>query len=256
MKTIANLADLVTLASTTAEDLNQHHVRVLALFLAASSNGKVEWQANGTPVVLVACGGNECFVSVGEVRLPTGTIETLFETVKMLSAVRRVFPVQTIAKLADLATLGRVTVEDLNKHYVRVLALFLAASGNGTVEWQANGTTVALVSGDGNEYSVAVDGVPRAEGTIESLFTTVKQLSAALEVPPSPTARAYDQFGFWADVQDGQLVQYVTFSDGSWDADPIGIEFACQHMLDRVNADFGTDFTMDEFQEGDCNCES
>ena len=37
---------------------------------------------------------------------------------------------------------------------------------------------------------------------------------------------------------------------------PSAVEFACQHMLDLVNADFGTEFTMDEFQvETECTCD-
>jgi hypothetical protein len=254
MQTIAKLADLTTLARVTAEDFGQHHVRVLALFLAARSKGTVEWQANGTPIALVSSIRSEYFMSVNGVRLPHGTIEVLYETVEMLSTVRKVFPDQTIAELANLAALALVSADDLNKYDVRVFALFLAASCNGTVEWQSNGTTVALIAGDGNEYFVAVDGMRRPKGTIETLFETVKLLSAVLEVPPTPTARAYDQFGFWADVQDGDLVHYVTYADGSWDADPIAVEFACQHMIDCVNKDFGTNFTMADFEEGDCNC--
>lgn len=162
---------------------------------------------------------------------------------------------QTIAKLADLATVGSATVENLNTHNVRVLALFIAASRHIKVEWQANGATVALLSFNGGEYCVTVDGVRSATGTIGAIFETVKQLSAVLEVPPTPTARAYKQYGFWADVQDGYLMCYAMHSDGGWDKDPAAVEFACQHMLNRVNADFGTTFTMDEFDEGDeCTC--
>ena len=79
-----------------------------------------------------------------------------------------------------------------------------------------------------------------------------------LDVPrlqPTPTARAYEQFGFWADVQGGHLVSYVMYADGGWDEDPAGVEFACQHMVDRVNADFGTTFAMDDFDESEaCTC--
>src|SRR4051794_8575407 len=111
MQTIAKLADLITLARVTVEDLEQHHVRVLALFLAARSKGTVEWQANGTAVALISCISNEYFVSVNGVRLPNGTLEILFETVKTLSTARKGFPVQTIAKLADLAALAHVTAD-------------------------------------------------------------------------------------------------------------------------------------------------
>ena len=137
---------------------------------------------------------------------------------------------------------------------MRALALFIAASRHIKVEWQANGTTVALLSYNGGDYGVTVDGVKSAEGTLGAILDTVKQLSAALEVPPTPTARAYKQFGFWADVQAGYLVHYVMFADGGWDEEPLRVEYACQHMLERVNADFGTNFTMDDFEEGDCNC--
>ena len=159
----------------------------------------------------------------------------------------------TIADLADLATLGSPTVKDLNKHTVRALALFIAASRHIKVEWQANGTAVALLSYNGGEYGVTVDGVKCAEGTLGALLDTVKQLSAVLEVPPTPTARPYEQWGFWADMQDGHLVHYPMYNDGGWDEEPTGVEFACQHLIDRVNADFGTAFTLDDFEE-DCNC--
>lgn len=72
---------------------------------------------------------------------------------------------------------------------------------------------------------------------------------------PTPTARYYNQFGFWADIQDGLFLCYAAHADGGWDADPSAVEFACQHMLDRVNADFGTKLTMEDFDDSDsCIC--
>jgi hypothetical protein len=48
---------------------------------------------------------------------------------------------------------------------------------------------------------------------------------------------------------------YAMHADGGYDADPFAVEFACQHMIDRVNADFGTTFTLDDFQKNDdCTC--
>ncbi len=94
-----------------------------------------------------------------------------------------------------------------------------------------------------------------AEGTIVALLDTVKQLSAAMEVPPTPTARAYKEFGAWADVQDGYLVSYPMYIGGGWDEAPVQIEFACRHLVARVNADFGTHFTTDDFEEDtECTC--
>ena len=165
---------------------------------------------------------------------------------------------KTIADLADLATVGSATREDLSTPHGRALALFVAAMRLDRVEWQANGTTVVLLWCGAGEYGVAVDGVQRAKGTIGATLETVKQLAAGLGVPhfkPTPTARAYKQFGFWADVQDGYLLYYAMHSEGGWDKDPAAVEFACQHLLDRVNADFGTAFTMDGFQEDtECAC--
>ncbi len=72
---------------------------------------------------------------------------------------------------------------------------------------------------------------------------------------PTPTARCYKQFGFWADVQNGYFMCYAMHADGGWDEDPSEVLFACQHMLELVNAAFGTTFTMDSFDESDaCTC--
>ena len=162
---------------------------------------------------------------------------------------------KTIADLADLATVSSATVRDLRTSRGRALALFDAATRHDRVEWQANGTTVALLSCGAGDYCVTVDGVQIDKGTIGATIATVKQRSAVFELPPTPTARDYGAwYGFWADVQGGRLVSYVKFADGGWQEDILEVEFACQHMLDRVNADFGTHFTMDEFEEGDCGC--
>jgi hypothetical protein len=166
---------------------------------------------------------------------------------------------KTIDDLDDLATVSNHTINELHTPNVRVLALFVAASRHFTVAWQAKGTTVALKLLPGDNYEVTVDGVQSAVGTIGVLFDTVTRLSEALERKPTPTARAYIEFGFWADVQDGCLVHYPMSSDGSWDKEPCGFEYTCPHMLARVNAHFGTNFTTDDFiggyEEGDCECD-
>lgn len=157
--------------------------------------------------------------------------------------------------IADLATVSSAPVEELRTYRGRALALFDAARRHDRVEWQAKGTTVALLSVGAGEYCVTVDGVQIDKGTLGAILETVTERSAVLEVPPTPTARDYGAwYGFWADVQGGRLVHYVQFADGGWQEDVVKVEFACQHMLDRVNADFGTHFTMDEFEEGDCSC--
>jgi recombination protein RecA len=95
------------------------------------------------------------------------------------------------------------------------------------------------------------------QGTMASpLRAAVKSAhTSRLGEGPTPTARRYDQFCFWADVQDGHFMCYAMYTDGGYDEDPGEVEFACQHMIDRVNADFGTTFTMDDFSEGDpCTC--
>ena len=161
--------------------------------------------------------------------------------------------------ISDLATLASPTVNDLHNPNVRVLALFVAASRHFTVEWQTKGTTIALKLLPGENYGVTVDGVQSAVGTLGALFDTVTRLSEALERKPTPTARAYVEFGFWADMQDGCLVHYPMNSDGSWEKEPIRFEYTCPHLLARVNADFGTNFTTDDFiggyEEGDCECD-
>jgi hypothetical protein len=162
---------------------------------------------------------------------------------------------KTIADLADPAT----TKTSIPRG--PALAAFDAATRPTRVLVEANGTTVEILCGGAGArpgyYRMAVNQVKSDKGPIGATLETVKRLVAGLEAPllkPTPAARAYEQFAFWADVQDGYIMTYAMFADGGWDEDPSAVEFACQHMLDAVNADFGSDFTMDEFQEGDCTC--
>jgi len=163
----------------------------------------------------------------------------------------------TIATLTYLALLSDTPVESLSTPRGRALAMFEVARRRDGVKWYANDTLVILRGNDADGYSVTVDGAPIDTGSLESAISTVKCLVVGLDEPlkPTPTARAYTQFAFWADVQNGYLMSYVMFSDGGWDEDPAAVEFACPHLVDHANADFGTSFTMDDFQEGDaCSC--
>jgi hypothetical protein len=120
--------------------------------------------------------------------------------------------------------------------------------------WVAKGTTVAIVWSSARDYCLTVNGVEINDGTSADILDTLKQLAAELEVArlqPTTTARVHAQFGYWADVQKGRFKHYPMYTDGSWYDDPLEVEYACQHMLDQVNADFGTTFTMDDFEEGD-----
>jgi hypothetical protein len=100
---------------------------------------------------------------------------------------------------------------------------------------------------------VQIDG-----GTLGATRDTVKRFVAGFDGPlqkPTPTACAYRQFGIWVDMQDGYLKCNPMSQDGTWDEDFSAIEFACQHMVDHANVDFGTSFTMDDFYKGDdCSC--
>ena len=159
---------------------------------------------------------------------------------------------KTIVDLANLAAVSTATADELRGRHVRVLALFFAASRHGSVEWQEKGTTIALLSYGGNDYSVNVDGVRSKSGSIAALIETVEQLSSAFAAPPTATARDYGEWhGIWVDVQDDRLVSYPKYTDGGWEEQVVEVEFTCQHLLDRVNNDFGTEFTMDDFEEGD-----
>ena len=165
-----------------------------------------------------------------------------------------------MTKIDDPATVSNATVEALSTPHGRALAAFEAATLPTRVLLQANGTTVEILCGPGGDYRMAVNEneVKGDKGALRATLETVKRLVAGLEAPrlrPTPTARYYEQYGFWADVQNSYFMCYAAHSDGGWDDDPAAVEFACQHMIDSVNADFGTDFTMDEFQEGDaCTC--
>lgn len=163
----------------------------------------------------------------------------------------------TIATLAYLALLSNTTVEVLGTPRGRALAMFEVARRRDGVKWYAKDATVVLVGNDAAGYRVTRHGDAIATGTLEHTLCTVERLVVGLDVPlkPTPTARAYKQFGFWADAQDGYLMSYVMFADGGWDEEPAAVEFACPHLVDHANADFGTSFTMDDFQEGDaCTC--
>lgn len=164
----------------------------------------------------------------------------------------------SIATLAYLAILSNTPVEALSTPRGRALAVFEVAMRLDGVKWYANDTLVAVLWCGAGDYCVTVDGAQIDKGTLGATLDTVKRLVAGLDEPllkPTPTACAYPQFGFWADVQDGYLMCNPMSSDGGWDEDFAGVEFACQHLLDHANADFGTSFTMDEFQEGDdCSC--
>ncbi len=140
----------------------------------------------------------------------------------------------------------------------RALAIFEVVMRHKQLAWVATGTAVAIVWSRARDYCVTVNGVVINDGTSADILDTVKRLAAELDVArlqPTLTARPYEQFGFWADVQNGRFMHYPMGTDGGWDEDPAEVEFVCQHMLDRVNADFGTAFTMDDFEDDvECTC--
>ncbi len=167
----------------------------------------------------------------------------------------------TTPDLADpAATTGNATFEALSGPRRPALLAFDAATRPTRVLVEANGITVEILCGAGaGDYRMAVGRMESDNGPIlAATLATVQRLVAALEAPPlspTPTARSYDEYGMWVDVQGDWLMCYAMGADGGWDEDPSAVEFTCQHMLDRINADFGTDFTMDEFEEGDeCTC--
>jgi hypothetical protein len=163
---------------------------------------------------------------------------------------------KTIADLADLASVSETTAEGLSTPRGRALATFAAARRFDRLEWQTNGATVALLWCGAGEYGVTMDGAQIEKGILEATLDTVVRVMAGLALQPTPTARRYEQVGYWADLQNGQLMSYAMYSDGGWDKSPARVEFACQHVLDRVNADFGTAFTMEDFEEDeDCTCD-
>ena len=163
-----------------------------------------------------------------------------------------------LSPLAVLAALGYTTPEKLSTPRGRALTLFNVVLRHERLAWRANGAIVELLSCGAGEYCVTVDGVQTDKGTIDATLETVQGLVTELEgvsFQPTTAARPYEQYGLWADVQKGVLVSYAMFNDGGWDEGPAAIEFVCQHMVDRVNADFGTAFTVDDFQEEvECEC--
>jgi hypothetical protein len=166
----------------------------------------------------------------------------------------------TIATLRYLATLSNVPVEVLSTPRERALAVFEVATRFGGVKWCAKDTLVAVLPGGAGTFRVTVDGVEIDEGALDAGLDTVTRLVAGLDEPlvkPTPTACAYSQFGVWVDVQNGYLMFNPMSPDGGWDEDFAAVEFACQHLVEHANADFGTSFTMDEFEDGDdCSCVS
>ena len=164
-----------------------------------------------------------------------------------------------IPNLAAPATASNATFEALRGPRKPALLAFDAATRPTRVLVEANGITVEFLRGPAGDYRMAVEGMKSDSGPImAATLETVQRLVAALEPPrlsPTPTARSYNEYAMWVDVQGDWLMCYAMGADGGWDKDPSAVEFTCQHMLDRVNADFGTDFTMDEFEEGDeCAC--
>jgi hypothetical protein len=180
--------------------------------------------------------------------------------------------------IVDLSDFLGTTLETLRASDVGTLALLAGAPRLDGLELKANGVTAAIHRSEAGDYGVTMDGVRLDRGILDTTSTTgylvtvdgaqmsmgvvavllasVKRLVAELELPqlkPTPTAHFYRQFGFWADVQEGRFMHYPTYTRGGWDAEPIEVEYACSHMLERVNKDFGTDFDMDDFEEGDCD---
>ncbi len=156
--------------------------------------------------------------------------------------------------LAVLAALSNTAVEALSAPRRRALAIFKAAMRHKGLAWHAKGTAVAILWCGAGDYCVTVDGVQIDKGSRGATLETVKRLVAELDVAsfqPTTTARAHAQFGYWADVQNGRFMHYPMYTDGDWYEEPLEVEYACQHMLDHVNADFGTTFTMDDFEEDD-----
>jgi hypothetical protein len=164
----------------------------------------------------------------------------------------------TIATLTYLAHLSGTPVESLGTPRGRALAVFDVAMRLKGVKWYANDTLVVVRYCGAGDYTVTTDGVQIDGGTLGATRDTVKRFVAGFDGPlqkPTPTACAYRQFGIWVDMQDGYLKCNPMSQDGTWDEDFSAIEFACDHMVDHANIDFGTSFTMDDFDKGDdCSC--
>lgn len=243
MKTITGLADISTLSGASMEKVSTSRGRTYALLDAAFQHEHVEWQANGRTVALLYVGAGDYCVTVDGKRIDAGTIGDLVQTVRRISA----------------ATVDSATMEALCTSRGRALIAFEEAAGPDAVLVRANGTTVIITCDATAHYRMTVNDEETDRRPIRATLEKLKGLVAGLELPllqPTPTARDYTAwYGFWVDIQDGKLVHYVTYADGSWDEEPMGVEYACPHMIARVNTDFGTAFTMEDFEEGDCNCE-
>jgi hypothetical protein len=167
-------------------------------------------------------------------------------------------PMITVVTLTYLAALSNTPVDTLSTPRERALAVFDVATRLGGVKWYANHTLVTVLSCGAGDYRVMVGEAEIDNGTLGATLATVERLVAGFDPPlrrPTPTTCAYWQFGIWVDMQDGYLKCNPMSTDGGWDEDFSAIEFACEHMLAHANADFGTSFTMDEFDKGDdCSC--
>jgi hypothetical protein len=167
-------------------------------------------------------------------------------------------PMITVVTLTYLAALSNTPVQAQSTPRERALAVFDVATRLDGVKWYANHTLVAVLSCGAGDYCVTVAGVEIDKGTLGATLATVERFVAGFDPPlhrPTPTTCAYWQFGIWVDMQDGYLKCNPMSSDGGWDEDFSAIEFACDHMVAHANADFGTSFTMDDFDKGDdCSC--
>ena len=164
----------------------------------------------------------------------------------------------TVVTLTYLAALSNTPVQAQSTPRERALAVFDVATRLDGVKWYANHTLVTVLYCGAGDYRVMVGGAEIDNGTLGATVATVARFVAGFDPPhlrPTPTTCAYWQFGIWVDMQDGYLKCNPMSSDGGWDEDFSAIEFACEHMLAHANADFGTSFTMDDFDKGDdCSC--
>ena len=164
----------------------------------------------------------------------------------------------TIATLRYLAHLSNTPREALSTPRERAFAVFNVAMRLNGVKWYANDTLVTVFNCGAGDFCVTVAGTTINAGTIGATLGTVQRLVAGFDGPlvkPTPTSCAYRQFGCWFDMQDGYLKCNPMSKNGTWDEDFSAVEFACEHMVDHANADFGTSFTMDDFYKGDdCSC--
>lgn len=70
---------------------------------------------------------------------------------------------------------------------------------------------------------------------------------------PTPTACWLEDFGAWFDNVNGQLTHWPGYTDETWYDEPLGVDFACVHMIEQVNAAIGSTFDADDFADG-CEC--